>query len=211
MSKPATFPSLLEASSYQTPGGGDLYTPLREKVIATAIAMGYDRETMVECGVTWSDDHDPFQHVKNHAYPHYITICNMRVLYSFEKQLKDRFKDFMNTRHIGSVVKSLTLNLIRPVKFPDSLIVANHITEVLPDRYFGVTTIWSLQQQAIVAENKGYIVFFDFNKGKPADLIEAGTVYKDLHDALVARKEREGEIAALWEADHPKPARKSKL
>lgn len=69
---PPKFSSELEASSYQSPDGGAAYAPLRKKVIETVVAMGYDRATMVECGVNWSDDHDPFQHVKNHAYPHYV-------------------------------------------------------------------------------------------------------------------------------------------
>lgn len=82
--------------------------------------------------------------------------------------------------------------------------MANRITKVLPDRYFGITTIWSLRQQAIVAENTGYMTFFNYDTGKPANLIEAGGVYKDLHDALVARMEKENKIAEQWEKDHPK-------
>jgi hypothetical protein len=83
-----TFPSDLAASSYQARGGGDLYAPLREKVVAIALAMGYDRDTMVEYGVNWSDDQNPFGHVKNHGYLRLMTMCNMRVIFSFEAQLK---------------------------------------------------------------------------------------------------------------------------
>jgi hypothetical protein len=90
------------------------------------------------------------------------------------------------------------------------LIVANHLTEVLPDRYFGVTSIWSLRQQAIVAETTGYITFFDYDRGVPANMIEAGGVYTDLYNSLVERKEKEGKIAAKWERQHPKK-RHSKL
>lgn len=115
------FTSSLEASSYQSPGGGSAYAPLRKNVIETALAMGYDLATMVECGVNWSDDHDPFKHVKNAAYPHYVNACNFRVFQSFETQLKDKFQDLMNTRGIGVIVKSYTIDLKRPVKFPDSV------------------------------------------------------------------------------------------
>lgn len=62
--------SLLHGSSYQAPGGGSLYAPLREKMIALALAMGYDEETMIKCGVNWSDDQDPFKHIKNHSRVH---------------------------------------------------------------------------------------------------------------------------------------------
>lgn len=115
------FTSALESSSYQEPGGGELYAPLRKNVVDQAAAMGYDRATMVEYNVTWSDDHDPLQHVKNHAYPRYINMCNVRVFQSFEKQLKERYKDLMNAQGIGVMAKSSTLNLKRPVKFPDSV------------------------------------------------------------------------------------------
>lgn len=114
--------SLLHGSSYQAPGGGSLYAPLRAKMIALALAMGYDEETMIECGVNWSDDQDPFIHIKNHRYMHYMTTCNMCVILSFESRLaKEQFEDLMNVRHIGCVVQSLTINLRRPVKFPDSV------------------------------------------------------------------------------------------
>lgn len=85
--------------------------------------------------------------------------------------------------------------------------MANHLTEVYPDRYFGVTSIWSLKQQAIVADCKGYVVFFNFDEGKPANLLKAGGVHKDLYDALTQRMKTEGVIAAKWEEEHP---RKSK-
>jgi hypothetical protein len=76
--------------------------------------------------------------------------------------------------------------------------------EVLPDRYFGVNTIWSLKQQAIVAETTGWVVFFDHDKGKVANLLNVGGVWADLYHALLDRKNREVEIAAKWEKDHPK-------
>lgn len=70
------FASALDASSNQGPGGGESYEPLRKAVVETAVAMGYDRATMVEIAINWSDDHDPFGHVKNHAYGHFISACN---------------------------------------------------------------------------------------------------------------------------------------
>ena len=73
------------------------------------------------------------------------------------------------------------------------------LTDVLPDRYFAITSMWSLRQQAIVAQTRGYVVFFDYTKGKPANLIEAGGVYTDLHVALTKRAKISSELAAKWE------------
>lgn len=86
----------------------------------------------------------------------------------------------------------------------NQLIVANHITEVLPDRYYGITSIWSLNQQVVVADCKSCIVFFDYSQGVPTNLLEAGDGYKELYEALRQRLEREAAIAAKWEKEHPK-------
>jgi hypothetical protein len=39
---PFKFASQLEASSDHAPGGGDLYKPLREKIVGQALELGYD-------------------------------------------------------------------------------------------------------------------------------------------------------------------------
>lgn len=122
MAPVAKFGSALESSSYQSPDGGSAYAPLRKKAIEEAVAMGYNPATMVECGVTWSDDHDPFQHVKNAAYVHYVNQCVFREFQSFEPYLgKEKFQDMLKVRGIGPVVKNYTANFKRPVKFPDSV------------------------------------------------------------------------------------------
>jgi hypothetical protein len=87
--------------------------------------------------------------------------------------------------------------------------VAHHITEVLPDRYYGITTMWSLKQQAIVADCRGYVVFFNFDTGKIADLVKADGAYKELYNALTQRKDREAAIAAKWENERSKKAKAS--
>lgn len=59
----------------------------------------------------------------------------------------------------------------------------------------------------MVADSRGYTVFFDYDKGVPANLLNAGGVYADLYHALVERKGREAKIAVKWEAEHPKKSR----
>ncbi|KAJ8070317.1 hypothetical protein OCU04_000697 [Sclerotinia nivalis] len=208
MAPVAKFRSALESSSYQSPDGGSAYAPLREKMIGAATAMGYDTATMVECGVSWAEDHDTQHHVRTAAYVQYVNQCRIREFLSFEPFLgKEKFQDLMRFRGIGPVVKNFTANLKRPVKFPDSLIVATHITEVFPDRYVTITSMWSLTQQVIVADFKASVLFFDYGRGKPANLLEAGGVYKDLYEALKERSAREVAIAAKWEKEHSKKSK----
>lgn len=90
---------------------------------------------------------------------------------------------------------------------PPQLIVANRLTEILPDGYHGITTVWSLRQQTIVAELRGYAVFYDYGRNNPANLVEAGGVYAKLLAGLTRRVERSNELATKWEKEHPKPPR----
>lgn len=57
--------------------------------------MGYDQATMTEIAINWSDDHDPFGHVKNHAYGHFFSTCKQypgdSISYSFH-ELKNHFQ-----------------------------------------------------------------------------------------------------------------------
>ncbi|KAI0189895.1 hypothetical protein F4808DRAFT_31841 [Astrocystis sublimbata] len=208
---PATFKTQLEASSYHAPGGGELYKPLRAAIVELALAQGYDGPTMMEHGVVWADDQDPWGHIMNAGFPHYVSACNFRLFESFEAHLKkDKFMDLMQVRGIGVIVKSTTLDIKRPVSYPDSIIVANRLDEVKPDRYHVTTTVWSLRQQAPVAESNGWVVFFDYSKGKPANLIEAGGVHADLHAAITEKAKITNEKRAKWEAANPKKPRAAK-
>jgi len=84
------------------------------------------------------------------------------------------------------------------------LIVGNRLSEVKPDRYFTTTTIWSLRQQAVVAEARGYVVFLNFSTGRPANLIEAGEPYTALHAEIEKMVEESNRLHAEWEAANPK-------
>ncbi|KAI1277937.1 hypothetical protein F5Y07DRAFT_407121 [Xylaria sp. FL0933] len=205
------FKSQLEASSYHAPGGGELYKPVREKIVGQALAQGYDEATMMEHGVVWADDQDPWGHIMNAGFPHYASACNFRLFESFEEHLKGKFEDLMKVRGIGVIVKTITVDIKRPVSYPDSIIVANMIDEVKEDRYHVTTTMWSLRQQVPVAETNGWVVFYDYSKGKPASLIQAGGVYADLHAALVEKARVGKQKRAKWDEAHPKKPRNAKL
>ncbi|KAF1818315.1 uncharacterized protein K489DRAFT_391242 [Dissoconium aciculare CBS 342.82] len=204
---PSKFKSQLEASSYHAPGGGELYHPLRERIVKQALDQGYDEASMLEHAVTWADDQDPWGHIANASYPRFTSACNYRLFESFEEQLKDKFQDFIKARGIGVIVKSSTMDLKRPVTYPDALIIANRMDEVKPDRYHVTTTMWSLQQQAPVAESNGWVVFFDYAKGKPANLVQERGVYADLHAALSSKSKITNEKKTAWDLAHPKKSR----
>ena len=72
-----------------------------------------------------------------------------------------------------------------------------------------MTSIWSYRQQAVVAETSGYVVFFDYKKGKVANLLEYGDVYADLHADLMERSKASTALNKQWVQDNPKLARKN--
>ena len=63
--------------------------------------------------------------------------------------------------------------------------------------------IWSLKQQAPVAEIQARIVFVQLPEGKPADLVKIGGVYADLYNGLVKRHQRSNMLAEKWKREHP--------
>ncbi|PQE28257.1 hypothetical protein CJF32_00010641 [Rutstroemia sp. NJR-2017a WRK4] len=207
MSPLSKFTSALEATSYQSPDRGPAYQTLRQNTIDTAIAMGYDAATMVEIGIDWSEDHGPYKHVKIEAFPRFVQQCNYRVWQSWEAHLGEKFEDLLNCRHIAVTINKYTIELKRRVAWPDSLILANRIMDVKPDRYVSETAIWSLNQQTVVAKSTDHVIFFDYDRNVPADLIETGGVWTDLYHSLVERKEREARIAAKWAEEHPRKPR----
>ncbi|KAJ8123483.1 hypothetical protein ONZ43_g582 [Nemania bipapillata] len=206
---PVQFKSQLEASSYLAPGGGQLYSPLREKIVSQALSQGYDQGSMMEHGVVWADDQDPWGHIMNAKFPHCVSASNFRFFESFEEHLKDKFQDLMKVRGIGVIVKSSTLDIKRPVSYPDSIIVANRIDEVKADRYHMTTTMWSLRQQSPVAESNGWVVFYDYSKGKPSSLVQAGGVYANLYASLVEKSKIASQKRVEWAQIHNKNCRSS--
>ena len=198
-----TFPTRLSASSYNSPTShepSNAYTPLRAAVISTATAMGYDPSTMTERGLVWAEDQDPFGHVMNAAYPHFLSMCNFRVMESFEQWLgPTAYENMVNARGIAPVVRKYEIDLRRVVRYPDALLIAHRLTDVRPDRYHGVTSVWSLRQQAIVAESTGWIVFYDFETGRPGDLVRKGGVYKELYEGLKEKADEANRKMEEWE------------
>ncbi|MCJ1312458.1 hypothetical protein MMC25_006132 [Agyrium rufum] len=211
--KNPTFPTRLSASSYNSPlapnDPSNPYAPLRASIIKTATTMGYDMSTATERGLLWSEDQDPFGHVTNTAYPHFIAICNHRIFESFEQWLgEETYEEMIKGKGIGPVVGRYELELKKVVQYPDSIITANRLTEIRPDRYLGITTVWSLRLQTIVAECKGWIVFADFAKGRPVNLVEQGGVWADLYHGLKDKVEAGNKLAEEWAKAHPKKERR---
>jgi hypothetical protein len=87
------------------------------------------------------------------------------------------------------------------------LIIANRVAQVQPDRFVGVSRMWSLRTQTVVLDATSWIVFVDHDTGKPANLLRLGGEYAELQRALVKREEKGQALAEQWEKEHPKSKR----
>ena len=117
----------LAASSYLHPLDKAENTDGRKRVVAQALAMGYEETTMVEYGLTWDRDVDPFGHgrIKGTALPPAFSAANQRVFESFAEHLGDSgYRDLMHGSSDGTVTafaRSWTTEFKRAVAYPDAV------------------------------------------------------------------------------------------
>lgn len=84
--------------------------------------MGYDPKTMVERGVLWAEDQDPFGHVMHSQYTHFLGTTVHRVMESYDEFLTDQeYNDMLQGKSVIPVVKRYDLDIKRQVKYPDSV------------------------------------------------------------------------------------------
>lgn len=100
----------------------DPYALLRTKALSTLEAMGYDPQTMVERGVVWAEDQDPFGHVMHSQYMHFLGICFHRVMESYDEYLsQEEYNDMVLAKRVSPVIHKYELSIKRQVKYPDSV------------------------------------------------------------------------------------------
>ncbi|KAI3390884.1 hypothetical protein diail_8445 [Diaporthe ilicicola] len=187
------------------------YAPLRASALSTLEAMGYDPSTMVERGVVWAEDQDPFGHVMHSQYMHFLGACFHRFMESYSEILSEQeYDDMIHARTVVPVIRKYELEIRRQTKYPDSvcwvteqLIAAYREDRVEPTRNSGTTSLFSLKQQAIVAQVKGSVTYMDVKTGRPIDIRSLGGGWPALYDDLTCKSERANTLREQWEVDHP--------
>lgn len=100
----------------------DPYASLRASALATLEAMGYDPTTMVEHGVVWAEDQDPFAHVMHSRYIQIMGTSWHRVMESYDEFLsEEEYSNMIRAKTVIPVVKKYQLDIKRQVKYPDSV------------------------------------------------------------------------------------------
>lgn len=133
MDNPAfTHKSRLAESAYNSPysrtgapgihPNTDLYAPLRARALLTLEAMGYEPRTMVERGVLWAEDQDPFGHFMQSQFMNFLGSCFIRFMESFDEFLDEQeHSDMLNTKSIMLAVRKCHLDIWKQVRYPDSV------------------------------------------------------------------------------------------
>ncbi|RYP92150.1 hypothetical protein DL770_001731 [Monosporascus sp. CRB-9-2] len=188
----------------------DPYAPLRASALSTLEAMGFDPNTMVERGVLWAEDQDPYGHVMQSQYMHFLGSCFHRVSESYDEYLsKEECDDMMHARTVIPAIRKYELDIRRQVKYPDSLIAAYRQDKIEPTRNSGTTVLFSLKQQVIVAEVKGSITYMDAKTARPVDIRTLGGGYPALYEGFTKKSEHAKAMKEKWEREHPTPPKRS--
>ncbi|KAJ7084058.1 hypothetical protein B0H15DRAFT_849922 [Mycena belliarum] len=186
----------------------DPYAPLRAKALATLEAMGYDPQTMVERGIVWAEDQDPFGHVMQSQYMTFLGICFHRVMESYNEFLsEEEYNDMISAKTVVPVVRRYQLDIRRQVKYPDTLIAAYREDLIEPTRNHGTTSLFSLKQQAIVAEVKGSATYMDVKSGRPVDIRTLGGGWPKVFEGLNKKAEHAKTLKENWDSEHPHPGK----
>ncbi|KAI1413989.1 hypothetical protein F5Y13DRAFT_188511 [Hypoxylon sp. FL1857] len=100
---------------------------------------------------------------------------------------KEEFNDMVHARIVIPVLRKYDVDFRRQVKYPDSLIAAHREEGIEPTRNNATVSLFSLKQQAIVAEAKGCVTFIDIKSNRPVEAKE----FKEKWDAERAKEKAE--------------------
>jgi hypothetical protein len=90
------------------------------------------------------------------------------------------------------------------------LIAAYREEAIEPTRNVGTTSLFSLQQQAIVAEVKGSVTYVDVKSGCPVDIRTLGGGWPKLFDGFTQKANHAMMLKEKWDAEHPKGGKVAK-
>lgn len=125
--------------------------------------MLQDYPNVKSIDVQWGDM-DSANHVNNVNYLRWVESA--RIAY-FLQLNNGRLK---NEDNVGPVVAWQDCKYIRPVTFPDTVLVGVKRTEILEDRIVLETKIFSKEQDRLVAISHQHIVSYDYKRKMKAPL-----------------------------------------
>ena len=115
--------------------------------------------------IRWGDM-DAFQHVNNTKYFDYFE--DVRIAYIFEHNGLDNLMSLS----VGPILKNISAKYIRPVTYPDNLILGSRVLNIKSDRFDMEYAAYSEQQKTITTTGFSTIVFFDYKTHEKSPIPE---------------------------------------
>ncbi|KAL9621535.1 MAG: hypothetical protein Q9160_004065 [Pyrenula sp. 1 TL-2023] len=152
--------------------------------------------------------------------------------YRGQYDVTEEYDDVVLAKRVEFVVDKYELGIKRQVKYPDSvsdvsncqnvwsdghskgpptskwvatlkqLIAAYRQERIDPDRNNGTTSLFSLKQQALVAEVQGSAVYRDVKTGRSVDIRTLGGSWPKLYEGFTKKGERARELKPNWDREH---------
>lgn len=122
-----------------------------------------DYKVVIEIPVQWGDM-DASQHVNNVIYLRWVEAARV----SFYRTLNEG--NLKNESHIGPILAWQECKYIKPVTYPDSVLVGIKKIETLEDRILTEVKIFSKTKNHLVAISKQQTVAYDFRLKQKAPL-----------------------------------------
>jgi acyl-CoA thioester hydrolase len=110
--------------------------------------------------VQWGDM-DAYQHVNNVVYFRWFESA--RIAYLDQIDLKSQY----HTAGIGPILAAIGCNFRRQLTYPDTVAVGARISRIGRTSFAMDHALFSIAQQAIVADGTSTIVTFDYRQQKP--------------------------------------------
>ena len=115
--------------------------------------------------VHWGDM-DAFQHVNNKIYFRYFEDVRLAYLQRIGAL------EYMQSSKTGPILASTSCNYRAPVLYPDTVHIATRTRDLQAKRVTMEYVVFSEQQQKVVADGEGLMVYYDFVSGKSAEIPE---------------------------------------
>lgn len=115
--------------------------------------------------VHWGDM-DAFQHVNNKIYFRYFEDVRLAYLQRIGAL------EYMQSSKTGPILASTSCNYRAPVLYPDTVHIATRTRDLQAKRVTMEYVVFSEQQQKVVADGEGLIVYYDFAVGRSAEIPE---------------------------------------
>ncbi|MDQ7065969.1 MAG: thioesterase family protein [candidate division KSB1 bacterium] len=122
-----------------------------------------DYPAIIQINVQWGEM-DAYQHVNNTVFFRYFESA--RIVYLEKIQ----FVDLNQNGGLGPILGHTQCKFIRPLTYPDTILVGARTSELRDDRFVMDLKIYSTQQQAVAAVGTADMVIFDYRQNRKAAL-----------------------------------------